>query len=77
MARDNIESGTRALPMFHEHATMQFKVLLQYRTTKISLRISQFLLVYSGSRRRPMRCETEISARPQTSFASATKYDLL
>ena len=47
-------------------------LLLRYRTNKISLRLSQFLLVYPDSRR--MRCE---AARPQTSFASATKYDLL
>ena len=60
--------------------TMQFQVslyslLLRYRTNKISLRFSQFLLVYPDSRRK--RCDTEMSARLQTSFRSATKYDLL
>ena len=51
-----------------------YSLLLQYRSNKISLRLSQFLLVYPDSRR--MRCDTETSATPQTSFALATKYDL-
>ena len=52
-----------------------YSLLLQYRSNKISLRLSQFLLVYLDSRR--LRCETETSVTPQTSFASATKYGLL
>ena len=53
----------------------RYSPLLQYRTNKIGFWFSQFLLVYPDSRH--MRSETEISAKPQTGFASATKFDLL